>query len=134
MSLSEKNLKPTESELEILILLWKFGPSTVRFVNDKLNEKKPVGYTTTLKFLQIMNEKGLVERSADSRTHVYKAALREEDVQSQMLDKLLANVFGGSAKKLVMQALGNHDASPEELKEIRDLIKKLEGGKHESRR
>ncbi len=131
MVFQEKNLKPTESELEILTVLWKHGPSTVRFVNDILNERKPVGYTTTLKFLQIMTEKGMVERSADSRTHIYSAILRQEDVQNQMLDKLLTNVFGGSAKKLVMQALGNHKASPEELKEIRELIKKLEGGKHD---
>ena len=118
--------KPTESELEILSVLWKTGPSTVRTVNEILNEKKDVGYTTTLKFMQIMTDKGLLVRDENSRTHIYKPLIMQEEVQSHLLDKLLQTAFGGSAKKLVMQALGNHDASSEELKEIKELIKKLE--------
>ncbi|MCX6233719.1 MAG: BlaI/MecI/CopY family transcriptional regulator [Bacteroidetes bacterium] len=121
--------KPTESELQILSILWEDGPSTVRFVNDRLNEKKQVGYTTTLKFLQIMTDKGLVSRMADGRTHVYSSVIRKESVQSDLLDKLLATAFNGSAKRLVMQTLGSYKASREELKEIKNLINELEGGK-----
>jgi predicted transcriptional regulator len=121
--------KPTESELEILSILWENGPSTVRFVNDRLNEKKQVGYTTTLKFLQIMTDKGLVSRMADVRTHVYSSVIRKESVQSDLLDKLLATAFDGSAKRLVMQTLGSYKASREELEEIKKLINELEGGK-----
>ena len=120
--------KPTASELEILSVLWENGPSTVRFVNDKLNEKKTVGYTTTLKFLQIMTDKGLVTRESEGRTHIYSPALKEDRARTQLLDKLLDTAFGGSASKLVMQALGNYKSSREELDEIRALIDKLEGG------
>jgi predicted transcriptional regulator len=129
MNTSEKIPKPTESELEILSVLWENGPSTVRFVNDKLNERKSVGYTTTLKFLQIMNDKGLVSRLIDGRTHVYSPVVRKENIQNEMLGKLLSTVFDGSAKRLVMRALGNYKASREELQEIKNLIKDLEGGK-----
>jgi predicted transcriptional regulator len=129
MNTSEKMPKPTESELEILSVLWENGPSTVRYVNDKLNEKRSVGYTTTLKFLQIMNDKGLVSRLVDGRTHVYSPTVRKENIQKEMLGKLLTTVFDGSAKRLVMQALGNYKASKEELEEIKNLIKDLEGGK-----
>lgn len=118
--------KPTESELEILSVLWKTGPSTVRTVNEILSEKREVGYTTTLKFMQIMTDKGLLERDENSRTHIYKPLILQEEVQSHLLDRLLQTAFGGSAKKLIMQALGNHEASTEELEEIKELIKKLE--------
>jgi predicted transcriptional regulator len=120
--------RPTESELEILMILWDYGPGTVRFVNEKLNGKKVTGYTTTLKFLQIMTDKNLVTRNVEGRTHVYSAAIGKESVQKDLLDRLLENVFGGSAKKLVMQTLGNYKASKEELEEIKKLINKLEGG------
>jgi len=129
MNKKPKIPKPTEAELEILAVLWEYGPNTVRFVNEKLNEKKRVGYTTTLKFLQIMTDKGMVSRDVDSRTHIYTALLREEKVRTQLLDKLLDTAFGGSASKLVMQALGNYNSSNEELEEIKKLIKKLEGGR-----
>ena len=121
--------KPTEAELEILSVLWEHGPVTVRFVNDQLNEKREVGYTTTLKMLQIMIEKGLVTREMEGRTHIYAAVTPQEEIQGKLLDKLLETAFGGSAQKLVLQALGNHNSSPEELKEIKKLISKLEGGK-----
>lgn len=122
-------IKPTESELEILHVLWQNGPSTVRFVHEKLNAQKDVGYTTTLKLMQIMAEKGLVRRNVDSRTHVYEAAVTESDAQKELLSGFLHSAFRGSAMKLVMQALGNHRASREELDEIRRLIEKMEGDK-----
>lgn len=120
--------KPTDAELEILSVLWRYGPSTVRFVNEKLNERREVGYTTTLKILQIMSEKGMVSREMDGRTHIYTAIISEEETQDKLINKLLMTAFGGSAQKLVMQALGNHKSSKEELQAIKDLIKKLEGG------
>ena len=122
-----KNLhKPTESELEVLAILWKNGPSTVRFVNDHLNEKREVGYTTTLKIMQIMNEKGILSRENEGRTHIYKPEIPQEEIQGKLVDRLLETAFGGSASNLVMQALGNHKSSQEELEKIKELIKKLE--------
>jgi predicted transcriptional regulator len=126
---SPKIFKPTETELEILSILWKNGPSTVRFVNDEMKQNKNVGYTTTLKLMQIMTEKGMVERVMEGRTHTYYPLARQEDTQVRMLDRLLEIAFSGSASKLVMQALGNHKTSEEELKEIKELIQKLEGDK-----
>lgn len=126
MKKSENNFKPTESELEILAILWKHGPSTVRFVNDQIGKKKNTGYTTTLKLMQIMNEKGMVEREMDGRTHIYCAVARQEEMQVRLMDRLLETAFSGSASKLVLQALGNHRTSDEELHEIKELIKKLE--------
>lgn len=120
--------KPTDAELEILSVLWEHGPSTVRFVNDQLNERRDVGYTTTLKFLQIMSEKGLVTRNAEGRTHIYEAVSNREQVQEQLINKLVDTAFGGSAQKLVMQALGNAKTSKEGLEAIKRLINELEGG------
>lgn len=119
-------LKPTESELEILQILWEKGPSTVRFVNDILNQKREIGYTTTLKIMQIMAEKQLVERDTKSRTHIYIANVQEKDTQKQLLDKFVDTAFKGSAMKMVLQALGNHESSKEELDEIKELIQKIE--------
>lgn len=119
-------VKPTESELEILRVIWDNGPSTVRQINEVLNTKKQVGYTTTLKLLQIMSQKGIVRADKSDRSHVYAALLREEETQHQMVDQLLNSLFGGSAKKLVMQALGNGKASQAELQEIKRLIQQLE--------
>ncbi|HMQ49618.1 MAG TPA: BlaI/MecI/CopY family transcriptional regulator [Saprospiraceae bacterium] len=118
--------KPTEAELEILQVLWEHGPSTVRFVNDILNQEREVGYTTTLKLMQIMADKHLVRRNTEHRTHVYAAAIQEADMQQHLLKKFVDTTFRGSAMKMVMQALGNHDASQEELDEIKALIKKME--------
>jgi len=120
--------KPTEAELEILQVLWKEGGSTVRLINEILNARRDVGYTTTLKLLQIMEQKGLVEVDRSSRTHVYKALVKEEETQKQFVDQLLDLAFGGSAKKLVIQALGSKKTSQKELEEIKKLISKLEGG------
>ena len=121
--------KPTEAELEILQILWQNGPSTVRFVNELLGQQKEVGYTTTLKIMQIMNEKGLVNRDEDNRTHIYKAKVTEQETQQHLLDRFLDTTFRGSAMKLVMQALGNHQTSKEELDQIRQLLDQIEGGK-----
>ena len=120
--------KPTDAELEILSVLWEYGSSTVRFVNEQLNERREVGYTTTLKFLQIMSEKGLVSRNTDGRTHIYEAVFKQEQIQDQLINKLVDTAFGGSAQKLVIQALGNSKSSQEELEAIKKLIDKLEGG------
>ncbi|UBM60368.1 BlaI/MecI/CopY family transcriptional regulator [Marinilongibacter aquaticus] len=121
-----EELKPTESELEILQLLWVMGPSSVREINDELNKTKEVGYTTTLKIMQIMFGKGLVTRTEKGRFHVYRAAVEEESTQKQLLSKFVQNTFGGQAMKMVMQALGNHKASKEELEAIKHLIENLE--------
>ncbi|MFD2514135.1 BlaI/MecI/CopY family transcriptional regulator [Pontibacter locisalis] len=125
----EKAPKPTESELEILQVLWQHGPSTVRFVHEQLSKSKEVGYTTTLKLMQIMAEKGMLEADKTSRSHIFRPLLEEEHTQRQLLDRFLDAAFRGSASKLVMQALGNSSASKEELDEIRNLLDKLEGGK-----
>ena len=124
--MKKKLPKPTESELEILQILWEHGPSAVRFVNETLNKKREVGYTTTLKLMQIMLEKGLLERNAESRSHIYNAVVGEADIQQQLLKKFVDTTFRGSAMKLVMQALGNHKTSSDELEEIKALIKKIE--------
>ncbi|MBC7776304.1 MAG: BlaI/MecI/CopY family transcriptional regulator [Phycisphaerae bacterium] len=129
--------KPTDSELEILHILWEQGPSTVRTVNDLLNEqrrssqsaKESAGYTTTLKLMQIMFEKGLVTRVEEGRTHAYTAVVLEGDTQDLLIQQFVDNAFRGSTARLVMQALGNHEASAEELDEIKALIAKIEQGK-----
>ncbi|MBC8486469.1 MAG: BlaI/MecI/CopY family transcriptional regulator [Bacteroidetes bacterium] len=126
--MSKQKIKPTEAELEVLQVLWNKGPSTVKIVNEKIGENKTVGYTTTLKIMQIMAEKGLVSRIKDGRNHIYSAAVAQNTAQQQLLDKLLNGVFGGSAKKLVMQTLGSNKATKEELEEIKNYIEKLEGG------
>jgi BlaI family transcriptional regulator, penicillinase repressor len=114
--------RPTDAELAILRVLWERGPSTVRQVHDVLSRERPAAYTTALKLLQIMTDKGLVSRDERDRSHVYHARLTEEQTQRQLVRDLLDRAFGGSASKLVMQALAARRASPEELTEIRRLI------------
>lgn len=121
-----QNIKPTAAELEILQILWEKGEVTVKEVNEEINKKKETGYTTTLKTMQIMFEKGLVERKKDGRSHIYSATIKKEKTQQLLLDKILDTAFGGSASKLVMQALGNKKTTKEELQEIKELINKLE--------
>lgn len=125
-------LKPTDTELEILQILWQQGPCTVRTVNEAQSKVKETGYTTTLKLLQIMFEKGLVTRDEESRSHLYQAAVTEEETQRSLLDRFLDTTFRGSAMKLVMQALGNRKTTSEELDQIRNLLKKLEDDSSES--
>ena len=120
-----KTIKPTESELEILQTLWAKGLATVREVHEDLARTKNVGYTTTLKLMQIMHEKGLVKRDDSMRTHVYQAAVNKEKTQKHLLSKMIDNLFGGSPTQLVIQALGEHKASPEELEEIQALLDNL---------
>jgi len=120
--------KPTEKELEILQELWVNGPSTVRHINEVLAVKTGIGYTTTLKLMQIMFEKGLLSRSKEGKTHIYTTLVTKKQTQGQMLDKLMNTVFNGSAMNLVMQALGNQQSSKAELDEIRAYLDKLEGG------
>ena len=98
----------------------------MRAVNEELATRKNVGYTTTLKIMQIMTEKGLLERSLDGRMHIYSPLLKEEEVQNTLVNRLLETAFRGSAHTLILQALGNHKASEEELTEIKELIKKME--------
>ena len=114
--------RPTDAELAILRVLWDLGPCTVRQVHEVLSRERPAAYTTSLKLLQIMTEKGLVSRDERDRSHVYHAKLTEEQTQRQLVRDLLDRAFGGSASKLVMQALAARRASAEELSEIRRLI------------
>jgi BlaI family penicillinase repressor len=114
--------RPTDAELAILRILWERGPSTVRQVHDVLGRERPSAYTTALKLLQIMTEKGLVERDERDRTHVYRARLSEELTQRQLVRDLLDRAFGGSAAKLVLQALATRRASADELHEIRGIL------------
>ena len=125
----KEQLKPTEGELQILMVLWKKGPCTVRYVNQELAGNKEVGYTTTLKLMQIMHEKGLLSRSRHGKSHIYSAEVSEDLTQKQLVEKLLDTAFHGSALKMVMQALGSKKSSPRELKEIKEFIKQLEKGK-----
>lgn len=119
-------MKPTDAELEILQVIWLHGPVSVRFVNDELNRKKQVGYTTTLKLMQIMTEKGLLKRSEEGRKHIYNTVLKEKVAKNLLLDKFVKTAFGGSAMDMVMQALGNHQTTPDELDELKALIEKIE--------
>lgn len=121
--------RPTDSELAILGVLWERGPSTVRDVHDALNRDGSTGYTTVLKILQIMTEKGLVVRDETERAHVYESRYGEQKTQRQLLADLAERAFGGSATKLVMQALSGRKASASELTAIRNLLDTLEGEK-----
>jgi predicted transcriptional regulator len=122
--------RPTDAELAILRVLWERGPSTVRQVHDVLiSRERPTAYTTALKLLQIMTEKGLVRRDQTDRTHVYHPRLTEEQTQRQLIRDLLDRAFGGSSSKLVMQALNTNRATPEELGEIRKLIEARREGR-----
>lgn len=119
--------RPTDAELAILRVLWERGPSTVRQVHESLTPVRPTAYTTALKMLQIMTEKGLVRRDETDRTHIYEARLTQDQTQRQLVRDLLDRAFGGSASKLVMQALATRPASAEELTQIRELIDGRDG-------
>src|SRR5512142_3442116 len=118
--------KPTDAELAILRVIWEQGPSTVRQIQQVLDRARPTGYTTVLKLLQIMTEKGLVRRDERERSHVYRARLSQDQTQQQLLGDLLDRAFAGSTSRLVMQALTSRKASPEELAAIRRLLDEWE--------
>src|SRR6476469_8535613 len=126
-NMAAKYVKPTESELEILNILWHKDIATVREVHEELAKSKDVGYTTTLKLMQIMHDKGLVKRDESMRTHVYQAAVNREKTQKHLLNKMIDSLFGGSSTQLVLQALGSGDqkVSAEELEKIQSLIDNL---------
>jgi BlaI family transcriptional regulator, penicillinase repressor len=119
--------KPTEAELEILRVLWPRGEATVRDVHDVLNAGRPMGYTTVLKTMQIMTEKGLVERTEAGKAHIYRAAMRESDMQGQLLKDLSDKLFAGSFAQLAMHALAMETASDDELQQIKALIERKRG-------
>jgi BlaI family transcriptional regulator, penicillinase repressor len=114
--------RPTEAELEILRVLWERGPSTVRQVHEALAAARETGYTTTLKLMQIMADKGLVTRDESSRTHIYAPRASQESTQRQLVTDLVTRAFGGSAAELVLRALSSHTTSDDELAEIRKII------------
>ena len=125
--MASKYVKPTESELEILQVLWVKGLATVREVHEELVKGKDIGYTTTLKLMQIMHDKGLVKRDESMRTHVYQAAVNKEKTQKHLLSKMIDSLFGGSSTQLVLQALGNGNGktSAEEIEQIQTLLDNL---------
>jgi predicted transcriptional regulator len=125
--MASKQPKPTAGELEILQVLWESGPRSVREIQRSLNQIKPTGYTTVLKLLQIMTEKGLVTRDEKQRPQIYRARYRREHTQRQMLHDLVQRAFGGSVKALVLQALAGRKSSREELEEIEKLLDRMEG-------
>jgi BlaI family transcriptional regulator, penicillinase repressor len=123
--MSTKTIKPTESELEILQVLWEKDQASVREVHEELLKTKDVGYTTTLKLMQIMYDKGLVKRDDSFKTHIYQASVSKEKTQKHLVGKMVNTLFGGSPAGLVLQALGNHKTSPAELEEIQRLLNNL---------
>ncbi len=124
--LKNRKPEPTKSELEILRVLWENGPSTVRLVNDKLNEQREVNYTSTLKLMQIMAEKNLVLRDESNMKHVYRPAEEETKTKSHLLDRFVNTLYNGSASKLVMQLVGSKETSKEELEELKKILKDLD--------
>lgn len=117
---------PTPAELEILAVLWKHGPATVRFVNEFLNQEKRVGYTTTLKLMQIMTEKQLLTRRRQKRTHQYSPAIAEEEIQQKMVDRLMKSAFHGSPGDLLLGILGNYRPGEKERRKIREYLDRFE--------
>jgi BlaI family penicillinase repressor len=126
--MEHSKVKPTEKELEILQILWEIGPVSVKDVHEALGGDAANGYTTILKLLQIMHEKGIVTRQKNGKLHLYEAVPSQEKTQTQILDKMINTVFQGSAMRLVISALGNNRSSKEELKQIKEYLEKLEGG------
>jgi predicted transcriptional regulator len=122
---NHKTNKPTDSELEILSILWNFKKASVRMVHEELSKHKESGYTTTLKLMQIMHEKKLVWRDESNKSHIYEPAITKENTQTLLLSKMIQNVFSGSSSDLIMHALGNNHTNSEELNKIEALIKQL---------
>jgi BlaI family penicillinase repressor len=123
----ESGMIPTKTEMDVLMVLWKFGPSTVRFVHDKLNEQKDaVIYTSTLKLMQVMKEKGMVDRDESNMKHIYRAVLEEGKVKGSMLDRFIDNLYDGSPSDMIVSLLGNKKTSADELQKIKDLLKNMD--------
>ena len=124
---SDSTVVPTKTEMDVLQVLWHYGPSTVRFVHDKLNEQKEaVIYTSTLKLMQTMKEKGMLDRDESSMKHVYSAALQEDKIKGNMLDRFMDNMYNGSPSSLMVALLGNDKTSAEELQKIKDLLNDMD--------
>jgi predicted transcriptional regulator len=119
-------MKPTESELAILTILWKDGPSTVRSVNDTLNKERRVGYTNTLKIMQLMHEKDILLRDESERSHVYSPIIQPDEIRNNLLKNMVNSVFAGNTSNLLIHALGNYKPTKVELEEIKELIRNLE--------
>ncbi|ACU60233.1 BlaI/MecI/CopY family transcriptional regulator [Chitinophaga pinensis] len=131
MSLFKKDptpdMVPTKTEMDVLQVLWQYGPSTVRFVHDKLNEQKEaVIYTSTLKLMQVMKEKGMLDRDESSMKHVYSAVVEENKVKGTMLGRFMDTMYNGSPSDLMVALLGNDRTSTEELQKIKELLKKMD--------
>jgi predicted transcriptional regulator len=127
--MASKPPRPTEAELNILQVLWEGGPNSVRAIQQVLNGRKPTGYTTVLKMLQIMTDKGLVDRDEEVRPQIYRARYSQEHTQRRLLGDLVTRAFGGSVRALVLQALSTKKSSPEELDAIEKMLDRMEGGK-----
>lgn len=131
MNLFKKNIAgenaPTNSEMDVLKILWKYGPSSVRFVHDELNKQREVAvYTSTLKLMQLMKEKDMLSRDESQMKHVYSAAIKEEKVKGSLLGKFIENIYNGSPSELMVALLGNDQTSAEELKKIKELLKNID--------
>lgn len=125
-----KNILPTKTEMDVLQILWENGPSTVRFVHDKLNEQKAaVIYTSTLKLMQVMKEKGMLDRDETNMKHIYSPLLQEDKVKGNLLGRFVDSMFNGSASNLMVALLGNDKTSAEELKKMKELLQKMDKGK-----
>ncbi len=120
-----KNIKPTESELEILNIIWQKGAATVKEVHEILSLQKQSGYTTTLKLMQIMNEKGILKRKEKGKLHIYEAGIKKEKTQNHLMQNMIDNVFEGSASNLVLQALGNKKITQQEIDAIKKYLNTL---------
>jgi BlaI family transcriptional regulator, penicillinase repressor len=123
---NSRKIEPTKAELEILQVLWEHGPSTVRFVNDKLNEHRDINYTSTLKLMQIMADKEILKRDESQMKHIYHVVEEEQKTKDHLLNKFIDSMYQGSAGNLVMQLLGNSKTSKEDLQAIKEMLKKLE--------
>ena len=127
---TDKVMMPTKTEMDVLQVLWKHGPSTVRFVHDKLNEQKEiVQYTSTLKLMQLMKEKGMLDRDETNMKHIYSAAVEEDKIKGNLLGRFVDSMFDGSASGLMLALLGNDKTSAEELKKIKELVSKMDKAK-----
>jgi len=127
---TDKVIIPTKTELDVLQVLWKHGPSTVRFVHDKLNEQKEiVVYTSTLKLMQVMKEKGMVNRDETNMKHIYSAAVEEDKIKGNLLGRFVDSMFDGSASNLMLALLDNDKTSADELKKIKELLNKMDKAK-----